>query len=58
VNATRRGHGDSEKEAFIEVVEYSDGVTICAVYAREARPGGAIGRRGLGVRQLLAQFAR
>jgi Putative adhesin len=39
VNATRRGHGDSEKEAFIEVVEYSDGVTICAVYAREARPG-------------------
>jgi Putative adhesin len=39
VNAIRRGHGDSEKEAFIEVVEYSDGVTICAVYAREAKPG-------------------
>jgi hypothetical protein len=39
VNATKRGHGDAEKEAFIEVVEYSDGVTICAVYAREAKPG-------------------
>jgi len=40
VNATRRGHGgDEEREAFIEVVEYSDGVTICAVYAREAKPG-------------------
>jgi Putative adhesin len=40
VNATKRGHGsEGEKEAFIEVVEYSDGVTICAVYAREAKPG-------------------
>ena len=39
VNATKRGRGDSEQEAFIEVVEYSDGVTICAVYAREAKPG-------------------
>src|SRR5215468_2984373 len=39
VNASKRGHGDDEKEAFIEVVEYSDGVTICAVYAREAKPG-------------------
>jgi hypothetical protein len=38
VNATKRGNGD-EKEAFIEVVEYSDGVTICAVYAKEAKPG-------------------
>src|SRR5262245_40187180 len=27
VNATKRGHGgDDEREAFIEVVEYSDGV--------------------------------
>ncbi len=40
VNATKKGHdGEGEKEAFIEVVEYSDGVTICAVYAREAKPG-------------------
>ena len=39
VNAAKRGHGDDEREAFIEVVEYSDGVTICAVYAREAKPG-------------------
>jgi len=39
VEATKRGHGDDEKQAFIEVVEYSDGVTICAVYAREAKPG-------------------
>jgi hypothetical protein len=39
VNATKRGHGDDEKEAFIEVVEYSDGVTICAVYAKDAKPG-------------------
>jgi len=37
VNATKRGQG--EKEAFIEVVEYSDGVTICAVYARNVAPG-------------------
>jgi hypothetical protein len=40
VNATKKGRGgDDEKEAFIEVVEYPDGVTICAVYAREAKPG-------------------
>jgi|SRR5579859_3328327 len=39
VNASKRGHGEDEKEAFVEVVEYSDGVTICAVYAREAKPG-------------------
>ncbi|HWZ99785.1 MAG TPA: DUF4097 family beta strand repeat-containing protein [Candidatus Dormibacteraeota bacterium] len=39
VNASKRGHGDEEKEAFIEVVEYSDGVTICAVYARDVKPG-------------------
>ena len=37
VNATKRGRTD--KEAFIEVVEYSDGVTICAVHARNAAPG-------------------
>src|SRR5262249_1309051 len=39
VDATKRDHGSDEKEAFIEVVEYSDGVTICAVYARDAKPG-------------------
>ncbi|HLZ12484.1 MAG TPA: DUF4097 family beta strand repeat-containing protein [Candidatus Acidoferrum sp.] len=38
VDATRSGHSDAE-EPFIEVVEYSDGVTICAVYARNAAPG-------------------
>lgn len=39
VNATKRGRDGDEKEAFIEVVEYSDGVTICAVFAKEAKPG-------------------
>jgi len=38
VDARRSGHSD-EQEPFIEVVEYSDGVTICAVYARKAEPG-------------------
>jgi hypothetical protein len=28
-----------ENEMFIEVVEYSDGVTICAVYAKDRTPG-------------------
>jgi hypothetical protein len=31
--------GEDEQGLFIEVVEYSDGVTICAVYAREKAPG-------------------
>jgi hypothetical protein len=31
-------HGD-DSEPFVEVVEYPDGVTICAVYAREKTPG-------------------
>jgi len=31
-------HGD-DNEPFVEVVEYSDGVTICAVYARDKSPG-------------------
>lgn len=39
VDATKRGRGDDAKEPFIEVVEYSDGVTICAVYARNVAPG-------------------
>jgi len=30
---------DDDKELFIEVVEYSDGVTICAVYAKERTTG-------------------
>jgi len=33
-----RGYGD-DREFFVEVVEYSDGVTICAVYARDKAPG-------------------
>jgi hypothetical protein len=31
--------GDGERELFIEVVEYSDGVTICAVHAKDKQPG-------------------
>ena len=31
--------GDSERELFVEVVEYSDGVTICAVHAKDKAPG-------------------
>jgi len=30
---------DDERELFIEVVEYSDGVTICAVHAKDKAPG-------------------
>src|SRR2546422_1487811 len=31
--------GDAERELFIEVVEFSDGVTICAVHAKDKAPG-------------------
>ena len=31
--------GDDDREMFIEVVEYSDGVTICTVYAKDKTPG-------------------
>ena len=37
-SGTWRGDGD-DREPFIEVVEYSDGVTICAVYAKDKTPG-------------------
>lgn len=38
--ATGRTRGyDDEHEFFVEVVEYSDGVTICAVYGRDKTPG-------------------
>jgi hypothetical protein len=30
---------DSERELFVEVVEYPDGVTICAVHAKDKAPG-------------------
>ena len=33
-----RKSGD-DKDLFVEVVEYADGVTICAVYAKDATPG-------------------
>jgi hypothetical protein len=33
------GRGDDDGQLFIEVVEYSDGVTICAVYARDKKTG-------------------
>jgi Putative adhesin len=32
-------HDGDENELYIEVVEYSDGVTICAVYAKDKTPG-------------------
>ena len=32
-------HDDDGRDAFVEVVEYPDGVTICAVYARDKAPG-------------------
>jgi hypothetical protein len=35
----RRGGSDDEHALFIEVVEYADGATICAVYARDKAPG-------------------
>jgi len=31
--------GSDGDEVFVEVVEYADGVTICAVYAKDATPG-------------------
>jgi hypothetical protein len=34
-----RGGSDDDHELFIEVVEYADGVTICAVYAKDKAPG-------------------
>jgi len=34
-----RGGSDDDHDLFIEVVEYPDGVTICAVYARDKAPG-------------------
>jgi hypothetical protein len=34
-----RGGSDDDHELFIEVVEYPDGVTVCAVYAKEKAPG-------------------
>ena len=38
VENTGRG-GDDDGQLFVEVVEYPDGVTICAVYARDKAPG-------------------
>jgi hypothetical protein len=38
VEGLRKG-SDDDRELFIEVVEYSDGVTICAVYAKDKTPG-------------------
>lgn len=34
-----RGGNDDDNQLFIEVVEYADGVTVCAVYAKEKAPG-------------------
>jgi hypothetical protein len=38
VEGIKETHGDAN-EVFVEVVEYPDGVTICAVYEKDARPG-------------------
>lgn len=38
VEGIRRDDG-GDKELFIEVVEYPDGVTVCAVYAKDKTPG-------------------
>src|SRR6202040_2501188 len=38
VEGIKESHGDAN-EVFVEVVEYADGVTICAVYEKEAQPG-------------------
>jgi hypothetical protein len=38
VEGMRKG-SDDDRELFIEVVEYADGVTICAVYAKDKQPG-------------------
>jgi hypothetical protein len=38
VEVTRKG-SDDDQELFIEVVEYADGVTICAVYSKDKAPG-------------------
>ena len=37
--AGARGGNDDDHELFIEVVEYPDGVTVCAVYAKDRTPG-------------------
>ena len=34
----RRGN-DDDRDLFVEVVEYPDGVTICAVHAKDSNPG-------------------
>lgn len=39
VEGMRSGSSDDDHELFIEVVEYADGATICAVYARDKAPG-------------------
>jgi hypothetical protein len=39
VDGSKSSSFGADKDLFIEVVEYSDGVTICAVYAKDAAPG-------------------
>ena len=34
-----KGANDDDHELFVEVVEYAEGVTICAVYAKDRAPG-------------------
>ena len=39
VEGIKRTSGEGANEVFVEVVEYADGVTICAVYEKDAQPG-------------------
>jgi hypothetical protein len=39
VEGIKRTSSDAANEVFVEVVEYADGVTICAVYEKDAQPG-------------------
>ena len=38
VEGIKESHGGTD-EVFVEVVEYAEGVTICAVYEKDAQPG-------------------
>jgi len=53
--AAARSGNDDDHELFIEVVEYADGATVCAVYAKDRTTGRwPSRRRRIGVRQLVA----
>jgi hypothetical protein len=45
VEGVKRGEGDAH-QAFVEVVEYSDGATVCAIYAKSAEDAAGRCHRG------------